>query len=280
MKKLQKNAVSTIILILVFLVGLSLLLYPTISDYWNSRHQSRAIAGYVMQVADLESENYEELRAEAKKYNKNLAHKTDRFTLTEAELKTYESLLCVPGTNVIGYIEIPTIACRLPIYHGTDEDVLQMGVGHLEGSSLPIGGKSTHCVISGHRGLPSARLFTDLDQMQEGDTFALNVLNETMTYQVDQIRIVEPSDLRDLEIVKGKDYCTLVTCTPYGVNTHRLLVRGHRIKNTVSARVPADAMQVDSLVTATLVAAPILALLAVWVLLRTRKKTRNRKENR
>ncbi|MCB6992782.1 class C sortase [bacterium 210820-DFI.6.37] len=275
MKKLQKNTISTLLLILVFLVGLSLLLYPTISDYWNSLHQSRAIAGYVRQVAGLNKETYEELRAKAKEYNKTLLGKTDRFTMTDAELKTYESLLSVPETNVIGYIEIPAIDCRLPIYHGTDESVLQMGVGHLEGTSLPVGGKSTHCVISGHRGLPSAKLFTDLDQLEEGDTFLLSVLDETLTYEIDQIRIVEPQDLSDLEIEKGKDYCTLVTCTPYGVNTHRLLARGHRVKNA-TARVTADAMQVDSLVTASLVAAPILVLLAVGVLIRTRKRTRKK----
>ena len=275
MKKLQKNTISTLLLILVFLVGLSLLLYPTISDYWNSLHQSRAIAGYVRQVAGLDKETYEELRAKAKEYNKTLLDKADRFTMTDAELKTYESLLSVPETNVIGYIEIPAIDCRLPIYHGTDESVLQMGVGHLEGTSLPVGGKSTHCVISGHRGLPSAKLFTDLDQLEEGDTFLLSVLDETLTYEIDQIRIVEPQDLSDLEIEKGKDYCTLVTCTPYGVNTHRLLARGHRVKNA-TVRVTADAMQVDSLVTASLVAAPILVLLAVGVLIRTRKRTRKK----
>ena len=212
---------------MVFLVGLSLLLYPTVSDYWNSLHQSRAIASYAGQVAGLDDEVYEALWAEAEAYNETLPDKADRFNMSEEELEEYQTYLSVSGTNVIGYIEIDKIGCYLPIYHGTDESVLQVGVGHLEGSSLPVGGPGTHCVISGHRGLPSAKLFTDLDQMEVGDTFVLYVLDETLTYEVDQIRIVEPTEMSELAIVEGEDYCTLVTCTPYGINTHRLLVRGH-----------------------------------------------------
>lgn len=273
MKKIRKRTVSTIILILIFLVGLSLLLYPTVSDYWNSLHQSRAISGYAEQVAGLDDDIYEKLLKEAKAYNKTLVNKADRFHLTEEELEEYETYLNVPGTNVIGYIEIDKINCYLPIYHGTDDAVLQVGVGHLEGSSLPVGGKSTHCVISGHRGLPSARMFTDLDQMEVGDTFVLHVLDETLTYEVDQIRIVGPTEFSELAIEKGEDYCTLMTCTPYGINTHRLLVRGHRIPNASSdTRVTADAMQMDPVTVAPLVAVPVLVLLCIGVMVRTRRR--------
>lgn len=283
MKKKRKKTVSTIILILVFLVGLSLLLYPTVSDYWNSLHQSRAIASYAGQVAGLDDEVYEALWAEAEAYNETLPDKADRFNMSEEELEEYQTYLSVSGTNVIGYIEIDKIGCYLPIYHGTDESVLQVGVGHLEGSSLPVGGPGTHCVISGHRGLPSAKLFTDLDQMEVGDTFVLYVLDETLTYEVDQIRIVEPTEMSELAIVEGEDYCTLVTCTPYGINTHRLLVRGHRIENEEAAavvRVPADAMQIEPVTVAPLVAVPLLILLFIGLLLMTRRRTHSRKQSR
>ena len=281
MKKRQKGKkhnLSTIILILVFLVGLSLLLYPTVSDYWNSMHQTRAISSYVEQVADMDDTDYEALLAEARAYNETLVNKADRFNLTDEELKEYEQLLSVPGTNVIGYIEIDKIDCYLPIYHGTDDSVLQVGVGHLEGSSLPVGGESTHSVISGHRGLPSARLFTDLNQLEVGDTFVLYVLDETLTYEVDQIRIVEPTELSELSIVEGQDYCTLVTCTPYGINTHRLLVRGHRVENaSTGPRVTADAMQIEPVTVAPLVAIPLLLLLFIGLMVRTRRRKHSRK---
>lgn len=276
MKNKHKQTLSTLLLVLVFLVGLSLLLYPTVSDYWNSLHQSRAIASYAEQVATLDNAAYDALWAEARAYNDTLRTKTDRFTLTDEELAEYNATLNVPGTNVIGYIEIPKIDCYLPIYHGTDEATLQVGVGHLEGSSLPVGGAGTHCVLSGHRGLPSAKLFTDLDQLAEGDTFVLYVLDETLTYEVDQIRIVEPQEVDELAIEDGQDYCTLVTCTPYGINTHRLLVRGHRVENAetdqAAARVSADAMQVDTAAVAPLVAVPLLLLLLFGLLFKTRRR--------
>lgn len=283
MKKSRKTTVSTIILILVFLVGLSLLLYPTVSDYWNSLHQSRAIASYAGQVANLDDEDYEALWAQAEAYNETLRDKADRFNMSEEELEEYQTYLSVAGTNVIGYVEIDKIDCYLPIYHGTDESILQVGVGHLEGSSLPTGGPGTHCVISGHRGLPSAKLFTDLDQLEVGDTFVLYVLDETLTYEVDQIRIVEPTELSELAIVDGEDYCTLVTCTPYGINTHRLLVRGHRIENEAAAsvvRVPADAMQIEPVTVAPLVAVPVLILLFMGLLFMTRRRKSVRKKSR
>lgn len=204
----MKKRLSTILLILIFLIGLSLLLYPTVSDYWNSLHQSRAIAEYAEQVANLDDDLYEGLWADAQRYNETLLDKADRYDMTEEERAEYESLLNVSGNGIIGYIEIPMIQCSLPIYHGTEESVLQIAVGHIEGSSLPTGGAGTHCVLSGHRGLPSAKLFTDLDQLAEGDTFILRILDETLTYEVDQIRTVEPYELDDLGIEEGKDYCT------------------------------------------------------------------------
>ena len=269
MKKKTSNLI-TIILILILLAGLSLLLYPTVSDYWNSFHQSRAIASYAEQVAEIDSDTYEQLWADAQAYNRSLIGKAGRYDMTDEERAKYESLLDVSGNGIIGYIEIPTIKCSLPIYHGTDEAILQIAVGHIEGTSLPVGGSGTHCVLSGHRGLPSARLFTDLDKMVVGDTFMMRVLDETLTYEVDQIRIVLPNEMDDLEIEEGKDYCTLVTCTPYGINSHRLLVRGHRIENQEEAqaiRVTADAMQIEPLLIAPFVAIPMLLILLVILLL-------------
>lgn len=273
MKWVKKNR-STIVLVLIFIVGLSLLLYPSLSDYWNSFHQSRAIATYAEAVADLDDVDYEKMWQEAEEYNEQLKNKTNRWTLTEEEEEEYNRILDVGGTGIMGYIEIPEIKVSLLIYHGTDEGVLQIAVGHIPGASLPIGGMGTHSVVSGHRGLPSAKLFTNLDELKEGDIFMIRVLDETLTYEVDQIRIVEPDDLTSLEIDPEQDLCTLVTCTPYGVNTHRLLVRGHRIENLNddSIRVTADAMQVDEILVATAVAVPVLLILFVWVMVHDRKR--------
>ena len=227
---MKKKQISTIIIALIFLAGLGFLLYPTVSNLWNRAHQSRAIATYTKQVEKLDDSQNKEMLKAARKYNKSLLKKSDHWKLSKKDKKKYESLLDVSGTGIMGYIEVPKIDCSLPIYHGTDEGALQIAIGHLEGSSLPVGGKSTHCVLSGHRGLPSARLFTDLDQLEEGDIFILNILGRKLAYEVDQIRVVLPEEMSDLEIEEGKDLCTLVTCTPYGINTHRLLVRGHRVK--------------------------------------------------
>ena len=273
----KKSSFVTAILIAALLAGALLLLYPTISDYWNSLHQSRAIASYAEQVADLDDNTYDQIWADARAYNETLDNSTSRFVMTEEQKKIYEALLNIADNGVMGYIEIPKIKCNLPIYHGTDEAVLQIAIGHVQGSSLPAGGESTHCVLSGHRGLPSAKLFSDLDQLTEGDVFLLRVLDETLTYEVDQIRTVLPDELDDLAIEEGKDYCTLVTCTPYGINSHRLLVRGHRVENQASAstiRVTADAMQIEPLLIAPLVAVPMLLVLLVMVLIphRTKKK--------
>ena len=230
MKKKWMSRLMTLLIVVVFVAGLSFLLYPTASNLWNQAHQSRAIATYTEQAEKLDDSSNKEMLKAARKYNKELLKKADHWKLSKKDKKKYESLLDVSGTGIMGYIEIPKIDCSLPVYHGTDEGALQIAIGHLEGSSLPVGGKSSHCVLSGHRGLPSARLFTDLDQMEEGDTFILNILGHKLAYEVDQIKVVLPEEMSDLEIQEGKDLCTLVTCTPYGINTHRLLVRGHRVK--------------------------------------------------
>ena len=274
---MKKSVVSTVILILVFFLGLSLVLYPSVSDYWNSLHQSRAIATYAEEVSGLDTGRYEQLWAEAVDYNRTLRDRDNAFLLSETQKAAYDGLLNVGGNGVMGYIEIPTIGVSLPIYHGTDEGVLQIAVGHIEWTSLPVGGESSHCVISGHRGLPSAKLFTNLDKLVVGDTFLFRVLDETLTYEVDQILIVEPQEVSALTIREGEDLCTLVTCTPYGINTHRLLVRGHRVENAEAARtirVTADAMQVEPLIVAPMVAAPMLAVLLIWVMLGGGKKRR------
>ena len=269
MKKKKGNSI-TFILILVLLAGLSLLLYPSVSDYWNSFHQTQAIASYAENVATLDQARYDALWEEAKAYNASLLGRSNAYLLSEAQRAQYDELLDVSGLGVMGYIEIPSIGCSLPIYHGTEESVLQIAVGHLDWTSLPVGGASTHCVLSGHRGLPSAKLFTNLDKLVEGDVFMLRVLDEVLTYEVDQILIVEPQEVAALQIVEGKDYCTLVTCTPYGVNTHRLLVRGQRIENIEEAkavRITADAIQIEPLLVAPIVAIPMLLLLLILLLL-------------
>ncbi|MBQ6898710.1 MAG: class C sortase [Clostridia bacterium] len=276
----MKNKSSTIALLLIFLVGLSLLLYPTFSNYWNSFTQSRAIASYSEKVAEIDTEEYDRILQYAKNYNDLFVGRTSLWVLNDDQRDAYDEQLNVFGNGVMGYIEIEKIKCSLPIYHGTSDSVLQIAVGHLDGSSLPVGGTGTHCVLSGHRGLPSAKLFTDLDQLGEGDTFVLYVLDEMYTYQVDQIRIITPDDLSALTVEPDKDLCTLVTCTPYGVNSHRLLVRGQRIDNIIvsNVKVTADAMQIEPMIVAPVVAIPILfSLLMMIVVKDIRMKLRGRK---
>lgn len=281
MKK-KSNNWTTLILVLLLLAGVSLLLYPTVSDYWNSMHQTRAIASYAENVSQLDAAQYDELWQAAQAYNEALAGQENVFVLTDEQKAAYESLLDVSDTGVMGYIEIPEIGCSLPIYHGTDDAVLQIAVGHIEWSSLPVGGAGTHCVLSGHRGLPSAKLFTNLDKLVVGDTFFLRVLDEVLTYEVDQILIVEPEQTDALMIVPGEDLCTLVTCTPYGINTHRLLVRGHRVENAAEAkrmRVTADAVQIEPLLVAPAAAVPLLLLLLILLLLPKRRSTSGRDDD-
>ncbi len=265
----MKKHLSTVLLLLVLLAGVGLLLYPTASDYWNSFHQSRAIAGYAESVSSLNAIDYERIWQSAREYNEKLLERPNPFRVLEEDEAGYNAELNVSGNGIMGYIEIPSIEVSLPIYHGTSHAVLQVAVGHLQGSTLPVGGPSTHCVLSGHRGLPSAKLFTNLDQLAEGDIFMLRILNETLTYEVDQIHIVLPDEMGDLVVEEGKDYCTLVTCTPYGINTHRLLVRGKRIETpeaASSARITADAIRIDPILVAPVAAAPMLLALFIWAI--------------
>lgn len=272
-----KGKVINIALFAMLAVGLCLLLYPTVSDWWNSTRQSRAIASYVDAVDNLDTSRQDALLAEARAYNESLADHAANGALDEWALSQYENLLDVTGTGIMGYVEIPVLHCSLPIYHGTDEGVLQVAVGHLEWTSLPVGGEGTHCAISGHRGLPSAKLFTNLDQLVEGDVFELHVLGETLVYEVDQIRIVEPADIAELSLQSGQDLCTLVTCTPYGINTHRLLVRGHRVDAADSLAVAADAVRVDPATVATIVAVPVLLVALVALLVHDARRRGRRK---
>lgn len=273
----MKKHLSTIFLVLILLVGLSLLLYPSFSDWWNDLHQTKAIANYEEIMANMSDEDYSHLFEDALEYNRQLAA-MDYPLMYYEEVPGYYDLLSVTSGGIMGYISIEKINVQLPIYHGTSEAVLQVAVGHVQGSSLPTGGEGTHCVLSAHRGLPSARLFTDLDKMEIGDTFVLTVIDRTLTYQVDQILIVEPNDVEALYAVDGEDYCTLVTCTPYGINSHRMLVRGTRIENEKQQkeiRVTADASIIEPILVAPFVAAPILLVLFIVLLL---PKPHNKRE--
>ncbi len=272
----MKKHFSTILLFIFFFIGLSLMLYPTFSDWWNSFHQSRAVASYVERVATMDDDQYREIWDAAWEYNRSLIDRPNDFLLSEEQKADYEELLDISGNGIMGYIEIPKIDVVLPVYHGTNEAVLQIAVGHLEWTSLPVGGESSHCVVSGHRGLPSARLFTDIDQLTAGDTFMMRILDEVLTYEVDQIRIVLPEETDDLLIAEGQDLCTLVTCTPYGINSHRMLVRGHRVDTveTRTIRVTADAIQIEPIIVAPFVAAPILLILLIALLIPKPKKNR------
>lgn len=277
--KKKSGKTSTVLLVAVFVIGLSLMLYPSFSNYINSIHATRAIASYSEAVAAISEEENDALWQQALEYNANLLTRMDRYTLNEEEQEAYHSALNIVGDGVMGYIEIPEIDVNLPIYHGTSDVVLQVAVGHLEWTSLPTGGESTHCVLSGHRGLPSAKLFTNLDQLALGDIFSLCVLDEILTYEVDQIRIVEPDNISDLQIIDGEDLCTLMTCTPYGINTHRLLVRGHRVENAeevVAIRITADAVQIEPLLVAPVLAIPLLLILIILVFINDGRKKKER----
>lgn len=264
-----KKRLISLILSLACLIGLLLLLYPTLSDAWNKRHSSRSIASYNEKVSNVDDSVYVAEWQKALSFNAKLAD-LKGYELDEELSEEYHAALDVSGLGIMGYIQIPKINVETPIYHGTSNSVLQIAIGHIEWSSLPTGGPSTHCVISGHRGLPSARLFTDLPKLSLGDVFYVRVLNELLTYEVDQIRTVMPDDLEDLKVVEGKDYLTLVTCTPYGVNTHRLLVRGHRIENSAEAKklyVSSDAVRIDPLIVVPLLAFPVIGILVLLVFL-------------
>lgn len=273
-KKQKKSSRSNLLLILIFVVGLSLLLYPSVADWWNSFHATRAITAYDESVAEMTAAQFDDVRREAQEWNAYLAeHYGTVRDLEPEDVPRYESTLAVSDTGVMGYVEIPTAGIKLPMYHSVDEPVLQIAAGHIPSSSLPVGGETTHCVLSGHRGLPSARLFTDLDRVVEGDLIRLHVLDQTLTYEVYQILTVLPQELEALQIRTGEDLLTLVTCTPYGVNSHRLLVQARRVEvDDTDARLVTEARQIDPVTVMPFVAAPLLIALLLWLLLGSGKK--------
>ena len=281
-KKRRKSSLTTWILVGVMVLGLGIMAYPTFSNWWNSFHASRAIASYSSTVENMDKEKLDAMIEAAHEYNRKLAEKENPFAMTDEDREEYNSLLDLSGTGIIGYITIRSINVYIPVYHGTEESVLQIAIGHLDWSSLPVGGEGTHALLSGHRGLPSAKLFSDLDQVREGDIFTVTVLNQMISYEVDQIRIVEPTDVSDLVIEEGQDYCTLITCTPYSINSHRMLVRGHRVENdrVVELRISADAMQIDPIYVAPAIAIPVLVLLVIWLFIMTSGRSKRRREQR
>lgn len=282
MKK-RRDRIITVLLAAVLIVGVCLISYPTVANWWNSSHQTRVIETVATQVAEMSDEAKAEMLEAAGAYNEALLENSSRFTPTLAEEQEYQSLLNLSDasetSNVMGSITIPSINVALPIYHGTSETVLAAGAGHLEGSSLPVGGLGTHCVLTGHRGLPSAELFTRLDELEVGDVFVLNILDDQLTYQVDTIRIVLPSEISSLAIDPDQDLCTLVTCTPYGVNTHRILITGHRIANQTDYEINMNAKTVDSKIVALICLVPILVVLFIVLMITTRKKRKEEPED-
>lgn len=273
----MKKHKTVIFLTLGFLVGICILLYPAFSDFWNSRTQSRAITNYESVLENLEPEDYTAIFERAYAYNKAL-YETEFPLKDHKQVEGYYDTLRVGDNDMIGYVKIDRIGVELPIYHGTSEKVLNKGVGHLEGSSLPVGGENTHSVMSAHRGLPSSKLFTDLDRVEKGDTFQIVILDQVLTYQVDFIKVIEPTDFSDLQIIEGGDYCTLFTCTPYGINTHRLLVRGVRIE-TIKEKpviyISNEAFRIEPLLVTPAVAAPMLFVLLIHLLVKYREPPKN-----
>ncbi len=271
----SKDKLSIAILILAMLAGLALLLYPTFSNVWNQRHQSRAIAEYIDDVEDLDSENYERILKAAEEYNITLSKTGQSRHLSKEETEVYNRMLNIGNTGIMGYLNVPKIDCYLPIYHGSDIEIMQVGIGHVEWTSLPVGGESSHCVLTGHRGLPGAKLFTNLDKMAVGDTFTIIVLNEVFIYKVDQILIVKPEETDNLIIKEGRDYCTLMTCTPYGVNTHRLLVRGVRIAKNDPERITSDAVRINALIVAAIMIVPVVFITLAVKVIKDKKKQKH-----
>ena len=277
----MKKHILNIVIILMFVIGFSVLLYPAISEYINSKHASRIIASYNETVKNSDEAELKQLIDEADDYNKRLSQNSSAFYNPDL-VSGYDDALAITGNGVMGYIDIDKLNLEFPIYHGVSKEVLQIGVGHLPGTSLPVGGESTHAVLSGHRGLPSAKLFTDLNEMEVGDTFTVTVLDRVYTYEVDQIKVVLPSETSDLQIVKGEDHCTLMTCTPYGINTHRLLVRGVRIESAEAVRkvgvvVKNEAFRIDPLIVMPIVAIPFLLIAITAVFIHDKKKNQKKK---
>lgn len=278
----MKRYVSTAVIAAAFFVGISLLLYPVISEYINAKHQSKAIASYDETVSHMSEADYDEIFAEARAYNDALARTEGAFYQPE-RVSGYLEALDITGTGIMGYVTIDKIGVELPVYHTVETDVLQSAVGHLPGTSLPIGGEGTHAVLSGHRGLPSARLFTDLNKLEPGDLFTITVLNRVVMYRVDQVKIVDPTDVTDLQLIPGKDYCTLFTCTPYGINSHRLLVRGVRVETPEDAApryIANEAYRIDPLIVTPAVAAPMLLGIVVVMLIKSRRSALKQKLRR
>lgn len=275
----MKKRLSSAIFIFAVLIGLSFLLYPTVSDYINRLHHSKAINEYVKKVSALDSNDYGRFLDEAYAYNYDTKNRTNPFIMTNFQKSVYEERLNIIGTGMMGYIEIPSIDCKLPIYHGTSNGVLQRGVGHLEWTSLPIGGKNTHSVLSGHRGLPSAKLFTNLSNLSVGDTFTIRILNKALTYEVDKILTVEPEDTSALQIISGEDLCTLMTCTPYGINTHRLLIRGHRAESLLESEAAEITPNTEHIKLRTLISyvAILLIVIILILLIFLKRKRKSRK---
>lgn len=276
----KRISLSTIILVIILLVGLSVMLYPTVSDWWNSRVQTQAIASYDIAVEQIDDNHYDEIMSQAHAYNEAIAQVEAPLSNPDA-VSGYEDILNISGTGIMGYITIPTINVQLPIYHGTSDEILNVAAGHLEGSSLPVGGTTTHSVISAHRGLPSARLFSDLDRLVVGDTFTITILDEILTYEVEEINIVLPHETSRLAISEGKDYVTLMTCTPYGINSHRLLVRAHRIETVYphNIKVVSDAVKVDPMLVVPGICIPLLAILiTIWIVGGKRRRKRSAKD--
>ena len=273
-QKKKNRKLPTVIIAAVLVIGICMLLYPTVSNWWNSRHQSKVINSYVESTSDLDDEEYDAILESAYEYNEWLFESNHSLSLSDDELEDYLSQLVVEDTDIMAYIVIDKIDVSLPIYHTTEDGVLQAGIGHLEGSSLPVGGESTHCVLTGHTGLASAKLFTDLDELEIGDTFKIYVLDELLTYEVDQILVVDPSDVSELGIVEGEDYCTLITCTPYGINNKRLLVRGHRIENAEEEEEAVDDVKLSEkswIWVIALIAAAVIGDAAVIIVMRRKR---------
>ena len=277
----MKKHFFSIAILIMFIVGLSVLLYPAISDYLNSKHASMVISEYNDRLSVSSEEEIEAVFKKAEDYNKRLHDEPSAF-FEPSLVSGYDDTLDITGAGIMGYIDIDKINVELPIYHGIKKEVLQVGVGHLSGTSLPVGGESTHCVLSGHRGLPSAKLFTDLDELDVGDTFTITVLDRRFTYEIDQIKIVLPEEFEDLRIVEGKDYCTLLTCTPYGINTHRLLVRGVRTGNTEEKKVGVfvrnEAFRIDPLIVAPIAAVPLLIITFTLIFISDKRRRKKPKK--
>ena len=279
--RFRRPSFSTVLMMSLLLVGAAVIAYPTFADWWNSYHQHRAISDYVRVVEEADETTIDAMLEEARRYNVRLTYNVNRFSMSDAELEEYRSVLNPTGSGIMGYVQVPKIGISYPIYHGVEERTLQTSIGHLEGTSLPVGGPSTHAAVTGHRGLPSAKLFSDLDKLREGDLFTVTVLTQTIAYEVDQIRIVEPEDMSALNIEKDEDYMTLVTCTPYGVNTHRLLVRGHRTDGVSRIQaIPAEAVQIPNYIAVPAVGIPMLFTYLAVTLLADRGSLRRHKVDR